>query len=581
MKQEASESKAYGPTYKRILANATLVILLLATILPIIHLSVHALGPPYSWTGPTDIDSVLGQDVLPSALRLNNGTVIIAWQTYRFSSTRPDIMFKTYNGTDFGFDGRVTSTNYNTSPALAQLQDGTILIFWAQRQTVDLNIYYEKYSTTLNKFDPTTLTHATTTASYNDTSPAAIVGPSGALWLFWARTNQTCTTTCNQTKQVYYKTLTQNVWSTETQLTNDANWNWMPSATFTKDGNLRLVFSKGGQAVGTTTTNPQLYITTYNGAGWSTPAILVNSPTNGDQHASVIQDRNGTIWVFWARIQSGASPSFVLFNKYSIDNGATWSTESQMTFEGSGLDSQQPAAVQENSPTGVDKSIHVFYSSDRNTVTFDYDIYQLVSPSISPVHDLRISPYNVYVPNLFSLANGDNNGYYAGGRVLGASANLTVNFIVQNLGDSLENARATVTISNTTSIPLGTQTTQIPAGSQWTFVFNWNTTVTPKKYNVSVSVTETTSSETVGNSADNSVNLKNAIHLIPWGDADLNGFVNITDAGICYFDFGAQQGSTRYNPFCDIVQDASDIPTPNINIVDVSILARNYGMNSN
>src|SRR2546427_1179182 len=102
-------------------------------------------GPPYSWTGPTDIDAHLGQDNLPAAVQASNGTLWLAWQTFRYNNVRPDIIYKTLTNGTWSFDGRITSSGYNTTPALAQLMNGTIMLFWSQRLTTVFNIYYQRF----------------------------------------------------------------------------------------------------------------------------------------------------------------------------------------------------------------------------------------------------------------------------------------------------------------------------------------------------------------------------------------------------------------------------------------------------
>lgn len=527
-------------------------------------------GPPYSWTGPTDIDAHLGQDNLPTTVQASNGTLWVAWQTFRFNNARPDIIYRTLTNNVWGSIGRITSLNYNTSPALAQLRNGTIMLFWSQRQTVAFNIYYERFVIDQSGVGSWSSSVHLTTTSFNDTSPAATVGVDGTLWLFWQRSNQSCTITCSQTKEIYYKTLKSGSWSSESKTTgsaSDTNWNWLPSVATAKDGRLWLAWSKGGQSAGSSLTSSIIYYKTYNGTVWSAetqvtfPALNVNS----DQHASILQDRNGTIWLFWSRT-SLTIPMFIIYGKFDVHNGQTLSsaTETQMTNEASGIDSQQPWAVQGTSVG--DKTIHLFYSSDRTNN--DYDIWSLASPSISPVHDVGIISAT---PSI--------NVMYAGGLPGKQTSNITISVTVVNYGDFSETVRTIVAVSNLTSISLGSQTQIINIAGSVTLYFPWNTTsAKPARYNLSVSALETTSSETTGNLGDNTVSVKNSIWLLPWGDVDQDGSVTLGDVSVFFFDYGFGPAATpcgtshcKYFYFEDINNSGA------VDIIDVGIAARNYG----
>jgi hypothetical protein len=487
----------------------------------------------------------------------------LAWQTFRFSTTRPDIIYQTLTNGTWGSIGRLTFTGYNTSPALAQ-QNGAVTLFWSQQNTKTFTIYYETL------VSPTTWSssrNATTiSTAYNDTAPAATVSVDGTLWLFWQRTNESCTSSCIQTKQIYYKTLINGSWSTETQITKDRNWNSSPSAVIAEDHTVRLAWAKYGQSAGSTVTSSIINYMTYNGTTWSPPKNITSTPSGfSDQHPSIIQDRNGTIWLFWSRT-SLTAPQFVLYGKFSYNNGQDLSTrpETILNSELSGIDDQQPVAVQGNSRN--DKTIHVFYSSDRTN--FRYDIWSITSNPIAPIHDIGITAvYN------------NNPWWYSGGMTdIGENSNYTFSFTVVNYGDYGENVQATASVSNKTSIGLGTQTQPLGLGSSWTFFFSWNTTnpnvtnVPAGRYNIIVNLVSN-GTETTGNLGDNSVTVKNGIRLLPWGDMDQDGNVNLQDVSVFVYDFGFTPATpSRWCAVCDITGNNV------IDLLDVSIAVKNFGI---
>ncbi len=284
-------------------------------IIPLTQPTARATGPPYTWAGPTDLNPHVGQDDLPAAVQASNGTLWIAWQTFRFSTTRPDIMYTTLTNGVTGSIARLTSTGFNTSPTLAQ-QSGVITLLWSQQKTVTFTIYYETFSAPSTWSSPKNATVISN--SYNDTGPAATTTTDGTLWLFWQRANQSCTSSCIQTKQIYYKTMKAGTWSVEKRANNlDANWNSYPSAVVTKDGLTRLAWTKGDQG----TTQSTTFYKTYNGTSVSSETQITSPPSGfGDQRPSMIQDRNGTMWLFWSRT-SLTAPQFVLFDKFSTNAG--------------------------------------------------------------------------------------------------------------------------------------------------------------------------------------------------------------------------------------------------------------------
>src|SRR5712664_4160626 len=89
---------SYGPGENPVdksITSTIIIFLSLAMIMPLTQPTVRAIGPPYSWNGPADVRSQLGQDNLPTAVQAANGTLWLAWQTFRFSNTRPDIIYQT------------------------------------------------------------------------------------------------------------------------------------------------------------------------------------------------------------------------------------------------------------------------------------------------------------------------------------------------------------------------------------------------------------------------------------------------------------------------------------------------------
>jgi hypothetical protein len=355
---------------------------------------------------------------------------------------------------------------------------------------------------------------------------------------------------------LYYKTWRSGTWSPEAKLTNDSNQNYGSSVVVPKDGIVRVIWSKG--AAGSTY---QLYGKTYNGTVWSPDTQIVSSSST-DDHPSMIQDRNGTLWLFWDRliVVSLTAQYYELVGKYSYDLGKTWSQEIVLTHTSNTVDSEMPSAVQTS--FGV-KSLWVFYSSNLNVA--DLDIFALQSSGVYPVHDVAIS-------RVYASSNLGTSWEYPGGlKSVGQSAIETVTMSIVNTGDYVESPTVTASVTNSTVITVGTQNSMVGPGNTMNFYFYWNTSgVNPARSGVSVSIAALPG-ETLGNMGDNNVSVRNQIHILPLGDVDQDGNIDANDASVAIYGYGSTPGSPRWNPYVDIKNSGF------IDANDISFIIYHYG----
>lgn len=518
-----------------------------------------------SWSSPVAVQQSDPYNAqFPSALQGSNGTVWLSWQTnlYRGDSNY-DIAYKTgllgTGGVTWGPVNRLSNNMVNNaSPSLAQLQNGTILLFWTYKAGSSYQIYYERYAGGSVWSDPIQVTSTT----LNDTYVSTAVGRDGTLWLVWTRADSTCPS-CGVTKQLYYKTLKGNVWSSQTQLTNDANWNFGSNVLVGKDGLVRVVWAKGQSSAD----NFQINYKYYNGTVWSSESRIVTS-TNEDVSPSLMQDRNGTLWLFWARKIPISSLLFyhVLFSKYSTDNGQSWlaNTETQITNTPNTIESFEPSGIQS---TG-DRKIWLFYATNPTAANFQLWALTTINP-IAPVCDVGVSSINpVYnAPNYYLQIAG-------GLKSINQSPLLAMNVTLFNYGDTAEVVQVTLAISNTTTYSVSGYLNVPNGGYASSTNIKWNTTgVKPALYNVKASIAIVTPSCTVtsGNQGDLTFSQRNVMRILPLGDPDQDGWINIIDAGIFirWFDFP----TTAYYllPLCDISN------TGYIDIIDVGVVEVHFG----
>jgi len=530
--------------------SSTVTLLILATLG--IFFSFTPVHGSLGWSSPSLVDSHSGMDILPSALQASNGTLWLAWQSNRLGQAtgRPDILYKTYTNGVWSSDHNLTSSGWNSAPSLVQLSNGTILAFWVIKSGASFVVF----SGTTNGGSWSSPVQITAT-TLNDTQPSAAVARDGTVWLVWTRINTACSS-CTATKQLYYKTWKSGVWSAETQLTTDSNQNYGSTVVVSKDGAVRVTWSKGAAG-----SNYQLFTKTYSGAAWSSETQVVTSSST-DERPSMIQDRNGTLWLFWGRlvVVSLLVQYYEVVGKFSYDLGGTWSSEIILTSTSTAIDSFMPTAVQSN--VGV-KPLWVFYSSNQNVP--DYDIFAVQSTGVYPVHDVKIS-------GLVASNNLGKNWEYSGGlKSIGQSAIVTIAVTIANIGDYAENPLVTLSATNTTVITIGSRSGQVGPGNTMNFYFYWNTTnVKAARYGLTISIAALPG-ETLGNMGDNGLVMSNQVHIIPLGDVNQDGNIDANDASVAIFDYGATPGSPRWNPYVDIQNNGF------IDANDISFIIFHYG----
>jgi hypothetical protein len=377
------------------------------------------------------------------------------------------------------------------------------------------------------------------------------VGRDGTLWLTWTRQ-------IGVLNQIFYKTLANNVWSSEVQFTNDSNINLGSSVVVGRDNVVRVVWGKGAPSG-----NPQIFYRTLNGTTWSADSQIISSAYR-DYHPSMIQSRDGSFWVFWTRvIPSGSVFTYKIFGKYSADNGITWpaSTETQLTFDCCSRISTDefPVAVQST----TDNTLRVYYSTNTANLG-EFDIYELQSSAITSVHHVAVASIRP-----------SSNWTYAGGFV---SANIgplvTVYVTVADPGDFLETVTINTSVSNTTVYNLRSRTATIVPGGSILISFTWNTTGAHwGRYALSANITPAPGTSP-GNLGDKSLSLRNRLMVLPLGDVDQDGSVTITDVSVFFYNYGFAI-NTLHNgivvtPFADVNGNGV------IDIVDIGVASKNF-----
>jgi len=370
-----------------------------------------------------------------------------------------------------------------------------------------------------------------------------------SLWVVWERDTPTAPMTAPY-RQIYYKTFKLGQWSPDTVITTDTTvTSRSPSAIPVKGGNIWVAYTR------TATGAPsRMAYRSFDGTQWSTEIMLTN-PSYNDNSPALVQDRNGTMWLFWQRdLPTGTTTANKLFYKYSSDPSTLGlANDTQLTFQGTStvpIQDLEPYVFQSS-----DMRLWLFYSS--NSYHLDYDIYYIISQPIFPVHQV-ISTIQVSPTKSYPWGDAPSN-------------TVTITVTVTNVGDLDEYVNVNVkAVNGTSTYTIGGQSNFVYSPGSTVFTFTWNTMgYPPGKYTILVTVPPTIG-ETIGNAMGNNSSYK-TLNILLAGALAKTNCITIIDAGMMGKAFGTVPGNPNWNPDADL--DNTHI----ITIISFGILAAKFG----
>jgi hypothetical protein len=368
---------------------------------------------------------------------------------------------------------------------------------------------------------------------------------------------------------VYYKIFDGTTWSGDVQFTVDPNFDQKPDATLTRDGRIWVVWQSNR-------INSQfdLFYKTFNGTAWSNDTLVFGDSDTScsaahpigcdDLDPDILQDRNGTIQIFWSR----ARPTVLSPTQYpgeiytisSIDNGLTFpmTNMQQMTFNNQLTQCPPPVACTiegqtDSSPAVVElnQKLWVFWSRPSSAIPQDINIQEMPSNPIF-THDVKIA--SMTSPNTVRW-----------------NTTLQLNITVVNNGDFPENATVSWKIG---TVVMGTCPTPFslrPGETKNCLVqLKYVDTVVLKPGRYPVTAQATIPQEPLGNLPDNKF-APGTIALLPPGDMDSDGDVTLVDALLWIQAYGSRPGMPNWNPVADLNGNGV------VDFADATILARWLG----
>ena len=466
------------------------------------------------------------------------GRTWLAWEEHPIgTSVNPDIYFKIWNGASWSVKQQATSNaGVNLDSYLVPLSNNTMMMVWSSNRTGHQQLFYRMYTDAVSNPYPTTGPIQLSSTVMSDRTPSAIQDHDGRIWVAWTRQS------ANGAQSIYYKYDDGTSWSADFQLPAASTPNLQqrsPSLAQTKDGRLWIVFASND------TTNLSLYYTTTDATlsplpsggipvnAWSAKTPLYSSSGNEDDHPSIMQSRDGTLWVFF---QSSSLTSEQIFDTSSVNNGVGWSAP--VAFS-AGTD-QSPVAAQM-----ADHRIWVFWQNQGATTE---QVFYSTSDQINNIHDVGVRNLS-FTPAI--IESGDK---------------LYTNVTVVNYGDYPESTTLTLKLNGTAVDTVGLT---LNLGQVVGVPFTWQT-VMPNwgRYTLTASLTPVTGENTI-NQGDDTIGVY-PVRVSPPGDVNRDGTVNISDLSIIALAYHSTPGSPNWNPNADLNNDGS------VGIDDLSTCALYY-----
>ena len=487
-----------------------------------------------AWSSPATIPTANGLHFDPSATQdLAQSNIWVFWASTRVP-VRSEVYYMKHDPSFGTWQAEVQVTQNSeddNGPAVTTLTNGTIMLLWSGKRAAtgpSFDIYAKRLTGGI--WSPEA---RLTTSALDDEKPAVLQDRAGKIWVAWNR---------NVTGNIdlFYDVYQNGLWQGETRLTSTVGEDRQVSLAQSKDGRIWAVWtSRGSQAVAF------IQYSTFNGTAWSPPAVLAQS-RDGDIDPSIVQDREGTIWVVWTRsIKVGNSYQGDLYHTNSTNNGVSWTPPAAFATTNT-IDEIQPSIKQFD-----DRRLWIFYSQIDESISLSTLNY-IKSSAILNIHDLRMDSLTATPAH----------------QVLGGNVSLAARYT--NIGDFLETAARLVLKANNTILSDTTNIVRI--GNTNTFTFNWNTQgFGPGTYILSASVT--VPGETLGNAQDNIVIVGGITVRFP-GDVNNDCMVNIVDLALAGASFGSSGGpppSSNWNPNADLNYDNT------VNIIDLANVGGSFG----
>ena len=481
----------------------------------------------------------------PAVIQGMDGTAWVFYEYIYFNqhSALPVIAYRTsqspgitYNSTNWSAQSTLSATplSQNISPSTSSYRNGTLYVAFASNRTGNFNIFVKKYSPGIG-WGPD---YQVTLNTLDQIGNSVVAANDGSLWVFYDRQIN------SNTASIYYRVLHGGQTPAEVQFTNTTTGvqDQLPSAYQLIDGSIVVVWTHTDSSG-----NNNIYYRKYTSGVWGSVSQITTS--NMDSSPKIIQDENTTLWLAFTHDipQGGSNFQVAVYYTYSINLGTSWAPSTNLTNDACGV----PCPTSENAALAQlkDGRAYLFFTSNRDPQSY-WNLYY-ASTGVIPFHHVAVTALSF------------------GPQKIRSGWTLTVNVTITNLGTFPESFYIFVRATNTSRVTVAAQFFSLAAGQVLPFSILWNTQgVYPGKYQISAYIPPVNGEITpLANTAYAGI-----AWLVPLGDVDMNGCVNILDAAAVSIAWETTPGNPLWNPLADLDGDGV------INIIDASDVGIWYGV---
>jgi len=450
----------------------------------------------------------------------------------------------------------------------------------------------------------------------NDWMPSIAQASDGKIWVVWHsyRTGNA---------DIFYKVYDPSQvhpWSSDKRLTTDPNTDIQPSIMRAKDGKLWVVWSTNRNG------NYDIFYKVYDGVSWSPDTPLITDP-KPDEFPSIMQTWDSKLCVAWSTNRTG---NYDIYNKTSNDNGASWSSDTQVTTM---LDDDRDPVIMQDSYRVIwivymkndniyyktsnnwysnevvtsnpaldwhpaimqasDGKIWIVWDSDRSVQNDLYyksgyigswsPEYSLTSdgadddmPSIMRAMDgtiwlvwmsSRLDNYDIYYKTTATLQPHDLSIFSVTPSTTVAYQGKTIFIEVVAQNHGTNTETFNITCYVVNLIQLGQNKTTLTAGQLYPIIFLWNISTTALgTYTINATASIVSGETNIGDNF-----MTTTVYVRVLGDSNDDGKVDLSDLFELGNAYGSDPSKPNWNPDCDFNRDNK------VDTSDLDDLNKNYG----
>jgi uncharacterized protein (DUF2141 family) len=538
-----------------------------------IFYKVYDPSQTHPWSPEMQLTNDTSTDGTPYAMQAADGSIWVVWMTNRVGNF--EIFYKIYNGTFWSSETRLTFDNATDElPSILQTSDGKIWVFWDSLRTGNYDIFYK---TTVNNGANWTAATQLTSHQAEEWDPSAIETVDGEIWLTYTRKDD-----------IYYMTYNGTDWSSPTQLTTDSLDDWHPSILQDNASNI-WVFWDSDRISYNGVPQTDIYYQLYNGTSWLPEDVQLTTDKDDDDMPSVIQDNNGTLWVFWSSNRVSNRDLFYrinatlplhdveIFSVIPLNSSIEWGDIAQIevVVRNHGLSNETVEVECYANNTLIDTKIvwdlppgeleSIYFLLD--SVDFSGGYYTLSATALSVPGETNVDD-NTFVDGVLRIKWHDIAvlNVVPSKTIVGEGFTALINVTVQNQDSQTETFNLTVSYDG---INISTQEVTLGVQETTHVVFTWNTTGVAKG-NYTISATASPLPDEI-DTIDN-VYSDGYVAIVVPGDVNGDGTVEISDLTSLSQTYGFTQESSGWEPNYDINNDYV------IDVFDLAVMGKNYGV---